>query len=109
VLSRSLTSREHFRRGDISRYFWVNGYPPPDEDYQRLAAGGFADYRLAAMVLGSYAGNRPLALAIGLLGLFLILVFHVVITVFSLRYKRATQHLLGIMVNPFECLASGRG
>jgi DMSO/TMAO reductase YedYZ molybdopterin-dependent catalytic subunit/thiosulfate reductase cytochrome b subunit len=60
----------------------------------------------AAMVLGSYAGNRSLALAIGLLGLFLILVFHVVITVFSLRYKRATQHLLGIMVNPFERVLS---
>jgi DMSO/TMAO reductase YedYZ molybdopterin-dependent catalytic subunit len=56
----------------------------------------------AAMVLGSYDGDRTLALAVGLLGLFLILVFHVVITMLSLRYKRATQRLLGFMVNPFE-------
>lgn len=32
----------------------------------------------------------------------MILVLHVVITWFSLRYRRRTQRLLGMMVNPFE-------
>ncbi len=59
-----------------------------------------------AMVLGGYGRNRTLALALGLLGLFLILVFHVVITWFSLRYRRRTQRLLGLMVNPFEGVIS---
>jgi hypothetical protein len=60
----------------------------------------------AAMVLGSYDGNQVLGLAIGLSGLFLLLVFHVVITWFSLRYRRRTQHLLGTVVNPFEAALS---
>ncbi len=59
-----------------------------------------------AMVLGGYDRNRTLALSIGLLGLFLILVFHVVITWFSLRYRRRTQRMLGVMVNPFERVLS---
>jgi len=59
-----------------------------------------------AMVLGGYDSNRTLALAIGLLGLFLILVFHVVITWFSLRYRRRTQRMLGVVVNPFERVLS---
>ena len=60
----------------------------------------------AAMVLGGYHSNRRLALAIGLLGIFLILVFHIVITWFSLRYRRRTQRMLGFMVNPFERVIS---
>src|SRR5581483_7125613 len=60
----------------------------------------------AAIVLGSTGADRTLALAIGLAGLFLIVVFHVIITVCSLRYKRATQRLLGFMVNPFERVLS---
>jgi DMSO/TMAO reductase YedYZ molybdopterin-dependent catalytic subunit len=60
----------------------------------------------AAVVLGGYQHSHTLALAIGLTGLFLILVFHIVITVLSLRYKRATQRLLGLMVNPFERVLS---
>jgi DMSO/TMAO reductase YedYZ molybdopterin-dependent catalytic subunit/thiosulfate reductase cytochrome b subunit len=56
----------------------------------------------AAMVLGGYDSDRRLALAIGLTGLFLILVFHVVITWFSLRYRRTTQRMLGVAVNPLE-------
>ncbi|MGW5668218.1 molybdopterin-dependent oxidoreductase [Micromonospora sp. NPDC003776] len=56
----------------------------------------------AAMVLGGYDADRRVALAVGLLGLALIVAFHVVITAFSLRYRRRTQHLLGIVVNPFE-------
>ena len=34
------------RAKDISPYHRVNGYPPPDESYQELARGDFADYRL---------------------------------------------------------------
>ena len=56
----------------------------------------------AAIVLGDPGGDRRLALGIGLAGLFVILVFHVIITWFSLRYRRRTQRLLGIIVNPFE-------
>ena len=52
------------------------------------------------------ADNHTLALAVGLTGLFLILVFHIAITLFSLRYKRATQRMLGFMVNPFERVLS---
>ena len=60
----------------------------------------------AAIVLGDPDGNRRLALGIGLAGLFAILVFHVVITWFSLRYRRRTQRLLGLMVDPFERVIS---
>ena len=59
-----------------------------------------------AIVLGDPGGNRSLALGIGLAGLFAILVVHVVITWFSLRYRRRTQRLLGLMVNPFESALS---
>ncbi len=54
------------------------------------------------VVLGRQHGSGQLALAVGLTGIFLICVFHAVITWFSLRYRRATQRLLGFMVNPFE-------
>ncbi|HET7387671.1 MAG TPA: molybdopterin-dependent oxidoreductase [Nocardioidaceae bacterium] len=56
----------------------------------------------AAIVLGSDDADRTLALAVGLLGIFAILVFHTVITVVSLRYRRATQRMLGFMVDRFE-------
>jgi thiosulfate reductase cytochrome b subunit len=46
VLSGSFSSRQRFREKDISPFFRVNGYPPPDESYRQLAQGGFADYRL---------------------------------------------------------------
>jgi len=51
-------------------------------------------------------GAASLALVIGLIGLFLIVVFHVVITVLSLRRPRTTQRLLGVVVNPFERVIS---
>ncbi len=35
-----------FRREDISPFFWANGRRPTCEEWQRLAAGGFKDYRL---------------------------------------------------------------
>ncbi|MDQ2845020.1 MAG: molybdopterin-dependent oxidoreductase, partial [Actinomycetota bacterium] len=50
--------------------------------------------------------NKTLALLLGFIGLFLILVFHIVITVFSLRNPRTTQRLLGMLVNPFERVIS---
>lgn len=60
----------------------------------------------AGMVLGSHDANHTLGLAIGLLGITLLLLFHVVITWYSLRHKRAAQHLLGTVVNPFERVIS---
>lgn len=60
----------------------------------------------AAIVLGNPDGDRRLALGIGLSGLFAVGVFHVIITWFSLRYRRRTQRLLGVMVNPFERVIS---
>lgn len=47
VISRAFTSRQHFRRSDISPYHRVNGYPPTGEAYEKMAAGGFVDYRLS--------------------------------------------------------------
>jgi thiosulfate reductase cytochrome b subunit len=60
----------------------------------------------AAMVLGDYRANHTLGLAIGLAGIALLLLFHVVITWYSLRYQRGTQHLLGRFVDPFEAALS---
>jgi hypothetical protein len=47
ALSRTVTSRQAYRRADISPYHRINGYPPTGQEYQRMAADGFADYRLA--------------------------------------------------------------
>jgi len=60
----------------------------------------------ASIVLGDEHANRSLAVGIGLAGLFLILVFHVIVTWFSLRYRRRTQRMLGLIVNPFERVIS---
>jgi len=46
ALSRSLRSRQRFTRADISPYHRVNGYPPPDADYERMARDDFREYRL---------------------------------------------------------------
>ena len=46
VLSKTFTSRQRYSRADISGYHRVNGYPPVDPEYERLAADGFRDYRL---------------------------------------------------------------
>jgi DMSO/TMAO reductase YedYZ molybdopterin-dependent catalytic subunit/thiosulfate reductase cytochrome b subunit len=56
----------------------------------------------AAIVLGDPGGNRRVAVAVGLTVVFAILILHVVITWFSLRYRRRTQRALGRVVNPFE-------
>ncbi len=60
----------------------------------------------ASIVLTSQDADRTLALAVGLGGIALILVFHLVISVLSLRYRRATQRMLGFMVDPFERVIS---
>lgn len=59
-----------------------------------------------AIVLAGYDHSKTLALVIGLIGLALIVVFHIAITVFSLRYQRATQRMLGSIVNPLEKVVS---
>ncbi|RAN76320.1 hypothetical protein B5P43_23420 [Bacillus sp. SRB_336] len=46
IISKASTSREHFRRRNISPYFRVNGYPPVGADYERQAVSGFSRYRL---------------------------------------------------------------
>ncbi|MCO5973957.1 molybdopterin-dependent oxidoreductase [Actinoallomurus soli] len=60
----------------------------------------------AAIVLGSHDASNTLALAIGSAGLLVILVINVIVTWFSLRHRRATQRLLGLVVNPFERVIS---
>jgi DMSO/TMAO reductase YedYZ molybdopterin-dependent catalytic subunit len=63
---------------------------------------------LATIVLGNPDADRRLALGIGVTGLLAIVVFHVVICWFSLRHRRRTQRLLGLVVDPFERLLSRR-
>ncbi len=45
-ISRTFTSREHYTRDQISSFHRVNGYPPPSQEYNELASGGFEDYQL---------------------------------------------------------------
>ncbi|HAF09468.1 MAG TPA: oxidoreductase [Chloroflexi bacterium] len=47
LLSYGLSSHQRYRTSEISPYMWLNGYPPPDPAYRRLAEGAFADWRLA--------------------------------------------------------------
>lgn len=62
---RLLTSRHslarEFSRSEISKVAPVNGEPPENETYQRLLAGGFADWRL--MVDGLVARPASFSLA----------------------------------------------
>jgi sulfoxide reductase catalytic subunit YedY len=37
-------SKQHYKK--ITPYFWVNGRPPESEEFRRLAANNFADWRL---------------------------------------------------------------
>jgi DMSO/TMAO reductase YedYZ molybdopterin-dependent catalytic subunit/thiosulfate reductase cytochrome b subunit len=39
-------SKQHYKESDISPYFWVNGAPPVEEEFKRLAENGFRDWRL---------------------------------------------------------------
>jgi DMSO/TMAO reductase YedYZ molybdopterin-dependent catalytic subunit len=59
LLSKHSLARE-FNRSDISRVFPVNGAPPENENYRRLLAGAFADWRLT--IDGLVA--RPLSLSL---------------------------------------------
>jgi DMSO/TMAO reductase YedYZ molybdopterin-dependent catalytic subunit len=59
LMSQHSLARE-FNRSEISKVFPVNGEVPENETYQRLSAGGFADWRLT--VDGLIA--RPLAFSL---------------------------------------------
>ncbi len=61
---------------------------------------------LTIITLGSERDDHGLGLAIGLGIIAVIVVTQVVATVFSLRHKRRTQHLLGVVVDPLERLLS---
>lgn len=39
-------SKQHYKPGDITSYFWVNGRPPESEEYRRLARDDFAEWNL---------------------------------------------------------------
>lgn len=39
-------SKQHYSEGDRSPYFWVNGVPPDEKDYEQMALNNFADWRL---------------------------------------------------------------
>jgi DMSO/TMAO reductase YedYZ molybdopterin-dependent catalytic subunit/thiosulfate reductase cytochrome b subunit len=41
-----LKPRAQYIKGDISPYFWPNGKIPTSDEWRRLAANGFRDYRL---------------------------------------------------------------
>lgn len=59
LMSRQTLARE-FERSDISPVAEINGYPPLNDDYARLLAGGFEDWRLS--VDGMVA--RPMSLSL---------------------------------------------
>lgn len=61
---------------------------------------------LSLITLGSAGNDRWLGLSIGLGLIALIIALQVVSTAFSLRHKRRTQHLLGVIVHPLERLLS---
>ncbi len=46
AIVKAFASHERFTERDISPFFRVNGYPPPDPQYKAMAAGGFTEYRL---------------------------------------------------------------
>ena len=46
ILFRKATSKQQFRRSDVSPYFRINGYPPETKEYQDLVKNGFASWRL---------------------------------------------------------------
>ena len=60
LLTRHSLARE-FPRSQISKAPFANGKPPEDEDFKRLQAGGFADWRLA--IDGMVARPASLSLA----------------------------------------------
>jgi DMSO/TMAO reductase YedYZ molybdopterin-dependent catalytic subunit len=61
---------------------------------------------LSIITLGSERDDHRLGLGIGLGLVALIIVLHMLATTFSLRHKRRTQHLLGLVVRPIERMLS---
>lgn len=59
LLNRAAPKAE-FRREDISPYFWANGKMPADDDWKKLAADDFKNYRLKI----SGAVENPLELSL---------------------------------------------
>jgi sulfoxide reductase catalytic subunit YedY len=53
-------SKQHYKVSDITSYFWVNGYPPVEEEFKRLAQNNFIDWRLE--VCGLIANPREFSL-----------------------------------------------
>ncbi len=41
-----MKSRQYYTKQDISPFFRVNGYPPKSDEYEKLVAGNFKDWRL---------------------------------------------------------------
>lgn len=39
-------SKQHYKKEDITSYFWVNGRPPETKEFKRLQQNNFADWRL---------------------------------------------------------------
>ena len=52
--------RAEYRKEDISPFLWPNGKRPTSDEWKRLAAGGFADYRLKVFGLV----DRPVELSL---------------------------------------------
>ncbi len=46
LLRASRRSTQRYRAREVSSFYRVNGYPPPDGGYQQLARAGFRDFRL---------------------------------------------------------------
>jgi hypothetical protein len=46
ILFRKAVSKQQFNRSDVSLFFRVNGYPPEPKEYQDLAKGNFARWKL---------------------------------------------------------------
>jgi DMSO/TMAO reductase YedYZ molybdopterin-dependent catalytic subunit len=61
AISHRLESRQRYDADDVTGYFWVNGYPPPDGEYAQLAARRFECWRLR--VRGAIASDREFSLA----------------------------------------------
>lgn len=54
------TSKQQYKPSDITSYFWINGRPPIDDDYMKLAEDNFADWRLEVFGLVEH----PLSLSL---------------------------------------------
>jgi len=46
ALLQRAVSKQHYKKSDISPYFWVNGRPPDSEEYRELARNNFRDWKL---------------------------------------------------------------